>query len=503
MKAARQVSHKFLEMVETSKRFKDAQVLRVGKGKCSMGDLNVLLMNSDHIWRGIRIDVPHIWTDNSLTQINRQDLKNAEFVSLRMDPSLRSSKELDMEGLWRIVSFIRDLLSYTRNIKHLQIQAELFIINLRSVFECSDVQENLKTLERLDIIDNYNCTGKNTDTFAYSSWYLSTRPKHHIDKCLTDNFILLRTIVHRLQSFGMANGSFANKSCYEVKNALMSAGLGFLEANRESLKELSIHAEAWYDKNGVHGVTLPRLKSLTAATGVYLTSAQDSLKDFLANHPTLEELDVDTEVVLYKSLFDVIKSRSANLRKLHLKTKWFVDPATKEGEEKVDWTFIGEMKRLKDFALARPFCKNAGWKKYGTGTLILQCLPQNQLERLSLDGIGARDCGFWRLPDVLGRYIDIELTSKLALLGGFRNLRNLILRRCPDAVDDGIMEFILKEMTSLHELELSHCSRLSDVGIAGTSEDGSDSIRNLRIFESILLLSLFLISQFKLVYCSP
>jgi len=479
MKAARQVSHKFLEMVETSKRFKDAQVLRVGKGKCSVGDLNVLLMNSDRIWRGIRIDVPHIWTENSFTQMSRIALENAEFVSLRMGTCL-CSKELDMEALGCIVSFIRDVLSYTRNIKHLQIQTKLFIINLRSVFECSAVQENLKTLERLDITDDKNCTGTNSESFAYSSWYLRTWPFHCIDKCLTDNFILLGTIVHRLQSFGMANGSFVNHSCYAGKNPLVSAVVAFLEANRESLKELSIHAEAWDDDNGVNGVTLPRLKSLTAAAGMYVSTSQDSLEDFLANHPTLEELDVDTEVVLVKGLFDVIKSRSANLRKLHLKAKSLVDPVAQEGEEKADWNFLREMTRLRDFALVRPFCRNADWELYGNGADLLQCLPHNQLDRLSLKGIGARECGFWRLPDVMGRYIDIELTSKLELLGGFRTLRHLSLRRCPDAVDDDIMEFILQEMTSIQELELGHCSRLSDAGIAGTSEDGSDSIRNLR-----------------------
>jgi len=47
-------------------------------------------------------------------------------------------------------------------------------------------------------------------------------------------------------------------------------------------------------------------------------------------------------------------------------------------------------------------------------------------------------------------------------------------------VNDAIMCFIVSEMTTLEEFEVSHCSRLTDAGIAGTSEDGSDSIRNLK-----------------------
>jgi len=72
------------------------------------------------------------------------------------------------------------------------------------------------------------------------------------------------------------------------------------------------------------------------------------------------------------------------------------------------------------------------------------------------------------------------LPFKLDLLRGLRNLRRLSLRYCTDAVDDNIMRFIVSEMTSLEELEVSHCSGLTDRGIVGTSEDNSDSIRNLR-----------------------
>jgi len=478
MKAARQVSHTFLEMVENCMRFRDAKVLRVAKEKCPMGELNFIL-NTGRIWRGIRIDVPIKWTKNSLTLISRV-LENIEFLSLRIDTSLGSDDYCcDIHVLECIVSFIRDILSSTRNMKHLQIEAKLFVINLSSVFECSDVQENLKTLQRLDITDKNNSTGIHSKAYTFEFWYPrgKTWTVRCFTNCLTDNLIFLGPILHRVQSFGIANGSFVdeNEGYYGTMNPLQSALVEFLQANRESLNELSIHSEAWDDK-GVNGVALPRLRSLTAAASV---EGQDRLNDFLVNHPTLEELDVDVEEEFLTSLLDVIKLRSANLRKLHLNAVKFVKVLGRR-EVKVDWRFLGEMTRLEDFQLARPVWRNRNWEKYGNGTRFLECLPQNQLETLSLEGIGARDYGFWRVRDLLGQYIDIELTSKLELLGGFRNLKRLSLRRCPDAVDDKIMQFIVKEMTSLEELEVTHCSQLTDVGFAGTSGDGSDAIR---IFE--------------------
>jgi len=75
-----------------------------------------------------------------------------------------------------------------------------------------------------------------------------------------------------------------------------------------------------------------------------------------------------------------------------------------------------------------------------------------------------------------------DLVVKLELLRGFRNLKRLSLRYCSDALDDDVMRFIVMEMTSLEELEVSHCSELTDAGLMGTSENGSysDSIQNLK-----------------------
>jgi len=161
----------------------------------------------------------------------------------------------------------------------------------------------------------------------------------------------------------------------------------------------------------------------------------------------------------------------ANLKKLYLKAKRIVNG----GEEiTVDWSFLGQMNQLKDFQLTHPKTSDDNWQSYGYGTLILESLPRNQLERLSLRGIGSERSGFWRVGGG-----EPELAKKLELLRGFRNLKVLSLQYCSDSVDDEVMHFVNKEITSLEVLEISHSSNLTDVAFHGILKDGSDSIQNL------------------------
>jgi len=197
------------------------------------------------------------------------------------------------------------------------------------------------------------------------------------------------------------------------------------------------------------------------------------------------ELDLAFQCELRKDLFDVITRQSANLKKLHLKVTQFVDYVEDNVREaaSVDWSFLGGMTRLTDFKLSRPRPPRHrsypdNWEAYGNGTRILASLPPNQLEQLTLKGIGLENTGFWKLNELEDD--EPELAVKLELLRGFRNLKRLRFRHCPDAVDNDIMQFIGREMTSLEEFVVSHCSRLTDAGIVGTSGDGSDAIRNLK-----------------------
>jgi len=450
MKACRTVSRVFLELIETYKRFKDSQVLVFTKENIPLNDWN-FARGAVWIWRCIRIDVNKLrgllWT------IPSELLKDVQFVSL-------FSEEIQLA---RMVPGIHHVLTSSPKIVHLQLATRLLESNLNDVFACSAVQDNLKDLRRLDILGRNNrCTGNHDHTHSFFEG-------EHTDNILK-NCDQLASTLHRLESVNFPKMRFCHR---RQQTEIQTTILELLQRNCKTLQELSVPLDVWKQKDIVK-MKLPRLNILTAT--VYKTS-QDNLTHFLTNHDTLEELDVAVKKKFGKNLFDVIKQRCPNLKKFHLKAKKFVD-FVGGSEQIIDWTFLGRMTRLRDFKLSRPHCKDdANWEAYGNGTRLLECLPRNQLERLGFRGIGGRICEFWRLNSLEN---EPALELKLNLLGGFRNLRCLSFFRCPDAVDDLIMRFIVTEMTSLEELEVSHCSNLTDVGLAGNLEDGSDSIRNLK-----------------------
>jgi len=75
---------------------------------------------------------------------------------------------------------------------------------------------------------------------------------------------------------------------------------------------------------------------------------------------------------------------------------------------------------------------------------------------------------------------EAPLVTKFELLRGFRYLKRLSFRHSPNAVDDDVIQFIFREMTALEELEVSHCSRLTDVGLAGTGPEQDKKRVSLR-----------------------
>jgi len=172
-------------------------------------------------------------------------------------------------------------------------------------------------------------------------------------------------------------------------NVVIAKVMELLQKNRDSLVEVSCDPSFWTD-NAIWTMTLPFLQSFSATTSVW---GQNSLNVFLLNHPHLEEIDIAIRQHFGSFLFDVIKQRSAKLKKLHLKAKKFID-FNDETDEFIDWTFRGSMTQLTDFQLSRPYCKNANWEAYGSGRRILESLPKNQLVSLRLRGFGLRNCGF-------------------------------------------------------------------------------------------------------------
>jgi len=462
LKACRVVSRHFLKTIEAYKRFKNSQLLVISKDKLALGELEPDLLqdrNLTHVtWldiRNIQVDVDHV--EREFLVIPRLILNNVQFVSLL-------SKGVDLKDDEPVpIRSIRRILSSTRQLSTLQLDVRLLLVNLNDVFDSSSdvINENLKNLKTLHILGWPR-------KFGFTTYWIYDADHPYFIK----NLDQLTSSIERLESLHLPSFMF-----FEREPIFQSAVVRLLQRHRESLRALSLHFELW---NDILPVTLPRLMSLSAT--VSNNDQQDSLKDFLANtnKECLKELDVvvreHDDYEFGKNLFDAIRQLSPCLKKLHLQAFKFVD---EQGNEmsKVDWTFLGKMKYLRDFQLARPRCLVPNWKSYGNGAILLESLPRNQLERLGLRGIGFKRVGFWR--DDVGD-MEPELPFKLDLLRGFRNLRRLSLRYCPDAVDDDVLRFIVEEMPSLEELEVSHCSRLTDRGIAGTSGDGSDSIRNLK-----------------------
>jgi len=449
MKVARQVSRSLLETVESNKRFKDAQVLLVTKGKCPLSELNGLL-GSGRIWRGIKIDVA--FPSEDLMKIPGDILKDVEFVCLE-------SKSLGERPV--PVLPLRHILSSTTKITRLLMGIQVFVKQLSNVISCNEVQKNLQKLNHFEILGHTN------------GIYVCDHVRDSIAKTLlqlaplAENDEVNTGILKQLKSLHLPKVVFSQR-----KRNFQIAVMNVLRGNFQTLRKLTVHLDIWVNAE-ITAVTLPHLTFLKVKVKV---RGQDNLKGFLANHPSLEELDVSAENKMKRSLWDVIKERSAHFKKLHLETKKFVDSEGKL-EERVDWTFLAGMTRLKDFALVRPYEVNAKWLKFGSGGHILDSLPKNQLERLSFIGISGRDIdkGFW------SRWDAQDIPDKLEVLRGFRNLKRLSVRGCPKAVDDDVMQFFVAEMTSLEELEVSKSLDLTDHGIFGRdSEDGSHSIRNLK-----------------------
>jgi len=345
-------------MIETYKRFKEAQVLLLTKIPSPLlNDFNFVLNSYRIRWHGVRIDVDAL--KGPLWTIPRVILKNVQFVSFISSHELYSSQEDD----------VRFVLSSTPKISHLQFAKCIF--ESKDVFRYPFVQENLRNLKRLDILGwNDRCNENNQRTESCNCFGSYARAR--FDN-LFSNFVQAASLLQRLESLRIPKLEFSENH----KRIPQTTVVELLQRNRESLRELSVHLDFW-EPTDICALKLPRLQVLTVT--VYKAD-QDNLSHFLLNHDTLEELDVAVKKEFGKNLFDIIKQRSGNLKKLHLKAKKFVEFVGGR-EEFIDWTFLGAMTHLKDFQLCRPKCKSdANWETYGNGRRLLESLPRNQLQR--------------------------------------------------------------------------------------------------------------------------
>jgi len=176
----------------------------------------------------------------------------------------------------------------------------------------------------------------------------------------------------------------------------------------------------------------------------------------------------------------------AHLKKVHLKTHRNFWPFGVGRVVIRDWGFLGEMTPLKDFQVESTFISKRLeiWRgSLGVGWRFLEWLSKNQLERLSLNemhfqGSFRRFCSEGEERYFISPQEEVPLATKFDLLRGFRNLKRLSFRHSPNAVDDDVIQFHFRGMTALEELEVSHCSRLTDVGLAGTGPEEEEREKN-------------------------
>jgi len=458
MKAISEVNRSFFEMVRGSSRFNDSAVLIINSNTVKTDNL---LVKTEYNWRGAKIDVT---LPIDVLEIINHILENVEFVSLY--PMREIALNMPEEEL---IKFLLGVLSATPNLQYLQLDLNFMDKILHDVFSSPAVQANLKNLAVLDILEwrfekgGFKVPWRSSACGNFEDW--GGGDDDGEDGAFARNFLQLSELPMRLECLRIAKInpiSVESEKCMKFVPAM-------LRNNRETLSELSLHSRLW-EMEEMKAIMLPNLKRLEVSI---TPSGQEVLCVFLTNHPLLEELNVAVSKEFGRSLLAAIQGRSSKLKKLHIKAKTFAGFGDEGG--RVDWSFLGGMAELKDFTIAHPHNPETNFESYGTGPQFLECLPQEQLHHLSFKGIGHSLLGFWRTRNGLlaedehGNMVSSELglDMKKDLLRGFQNLRSLSFIRCPEAVDDKVIQFICREMTKLERLEITHSKFLTDNGLNG------------------------------------
>jgi len=449
-------------------------------------------------WRGIQIEVD---LPKEVLEKIQHILEHVQFISFIISQEQLEDNQFHFRD-GKYAKFIAGVLSCAPKLKSLQMAVNILENDLSEVWSCPIIRHNLKNLESLEL-PHLGFKSNDAKTYRTIGSYRQIRHTYSpISKEFMMNFQQLATIVEtapsrlkRLQLPKYQIDSPNNpESTYTREAALFTRSfLDLLQSHRESLVEVSIPVYAW-DWNVlkvIRSLTSTHLKSLTT---VAYPSLDCSLEHFLKNHPKLKELKLtimnDFTSGMKEDMWKAIKRRcaaaGAYLNKVNLKTFrnfW-------KEIDVLDWSFLEEMKALENFQIE--IIWNSRFEvmtdSFGFGPSVLESLSRiGKLERLSLNGIHIAG-SFWKLfcsPEGQGTPIvtdELPLATKFDLLGRFRSLKHLSFRHSMNAVDDDVIQFIFREMTSLEELEVSHCERLTDVGIAGTGskEDEKVSIRSLK-----------------------
>jgi len=507
LKATRQVSRDFNQTITSFRGFKNSVVLQVTKESLEVpGLFDKNASSMAQTWHGIQIDV-----DLPLDVLDkiRHILEHVQFVSFVISRETLEDSKFDFRD-GNYSELISGVLSSTPKLTALQMDVQILENDLRQVWWSSAIiRDNLKNLESLEL-SFLGLVGDAIDKAMIRSNGTYRRAKEilyyvHLDSA--GNLEQLATALAaetkpppRLKRLRFPKSLVDLSDLEEIPRpeigSFTRSVLQLLRSHRDTLVEVSITVCAWEASEYVRTLNFPQLRSLTSV------SSGDSVvnfESFLMRHPKLEELDLsvidfrdyeDEDMDLWKAIKRRCAAAGAYLKKLHLKTSRYYWTCF-EASLVLDWSFLEEMKTLEDFQVEVTFdslhevCEEG----LGIGPRVLECLPRNQLTSLSLKGLHFGG-SFWRVspedredseedsdkdegpePAVVVVEEEVPLAAKLDLLRGFQNLKRLSFRLSKNAVDDDILQFIFREMSCLEELEVSHCCRLTDVGIAGSGPE--------------------------------
>jgi len=510
--ATRHVSRYFFEMVQNYQRFqilKASTVLLVSKETVGSNSVDCVTktITKNLFWGGIKVDVSlPSELILEICSLQRHILKHIHFVSLFCTVGENNtiiSKDTAIKNIFA-------LLSSTQNLCHLQMDIRLLDeLNLIDTILCSrDIKRHLRTLKHLDILHFDEITGRTKRHINSPMFYLSLNNENNLNgqgDCFLKNFLQLMKISDSERSLETIRlTKFYAQLYFPCFHNYASRIPEILGRNSETLQELALHYDTWVPSDYSRTAVLPNLKRLTVA--IPFSFHQEMLELFLRNQSSLEELDISFDRDCNISLFETLKLPHYldNLKKLHLKLEVFRWPS-RENLSEINWSFLENMKSLRDFRINRihgsriaRFGRPIGLDRpFGTVEHFLESLPKNnQFQRLSFEGIESSSNNIIteneRPPPHKRRskyFVCKEYISpfKSELLLGFRNLKYLSFKHCKNAVNDQILQLILKEMTSLQKFEVSHCLYLTDAGFTGYPHESQTSVVSIKNLKGIYI----------------
>jgi len=305
MKNLSLVCKDFYKKVRLSKYFKEDAALVIGNNhdfglrNLSMEDLLPSSKKpeiANYPWKGLKLDLT---TDFWLREYNFPIMNSLEYLAF-----VRWLRLMTIGP--NIPNVMKELLKSSPNLKHLQLDFSIFRKQntpLRKFFTNSKVRDNLKNLERLDIVEiefaQNKFPGEYEDVYDYQ--WEDRDMEGSIDDM--ESFKTLASVPNKLKIFKTNTITVSWELRKEdVRTILIN--------NQDCLEEIWMHANLWMGED-MQQLRFPNLKSLHITIGGNQVG-QSNLSEFLKCHLQIEKLDLT--VLLYRRLqsmlFNVIHDLS-------------------------------------------------------------------------------------------------------------------------------------------------------------------------------------------------